>query len=301
MRKLIYILCLGLLVTSCDDGDIFEVSLDFGDTFEQCGELVFYKIKATPPETLSIKINNLTFAQILDVDDTNVYLDSFPLGSNNVFNYRSYGSSVPNNLFCNDIPPSNLNITNDEVSVSGQVKIFTVLVEDDNDGIPSELEDINGNGNLDDDDTDNDGIPDYLDVDDDGDNVLTSSEQVNYTLQDGLANAIDTDGDGVPNYLDNDDDGDGVLTRDEENINANLNPTDDVTDPNAGVADYLNNQVTTTVPATEFRAHAVRMIYTVTVTVSNISLPSIIQQTLNFGTLEDDALLDSRPVTPIFN
>lgn len=44
------------------------------------------------------------------------------------------------------------------------------------DGILSIHEDINGNGIFTDDDTDGDGIPDYLDIDDDGDGYLTKSE-----------------------------------------------------------------------------------------------------------------------------
>jgi hypothetical protein len=176
------------------------------------------------------------------------------------------------------------------------------LVEDDNDGIPSELEDLNGNGNLEDDDFDNDGIPNYLDADDDGDNVLTIDEDVNYTLADGLSNALDTDGDGDPDYLDTDDDGDGILTRDED-PDQNMDPTNNFSDPlNPLLNDYLNDQITVTTAATAFRAHAIRMLYTIDVTISNINLPSITQQTLEFGTLNDTSVTtDSRSGSPIFN
>lgn len=47
----------------------------------------------------------------------------------------------------------------------------------DNDGIPSYLEDLNGDGEFTlDDDTDGDGIPNYLDADDDGDGIPTIRE-----------------------------------------------------------------------------------------------------------------------------
>lgn len=48
----------------------------------------------------------------------------------------------------------------------------------DNDGIPSYLEDLGPVPNIDvfDDDTDEDGIPNYVDIDDDGDGVLTINE-----------------------------------------------------------------------------------------------------------------------------
>ena len=68
-------------------------------------------------------------------------------------------------------------------------------------------------------DTDGDGIPDYLDIDDDGDNVLTENE---LNPEEGSwkdFGFLDTDGDGTADYLDTDDDGDGVPTRNEVNDN----------------------------------------------------------------------------------
>ena len=97
--------------------------------------------------------------------------------------------------------------------------------DDDNDGVPNVFEDFNGDGDVTNDDTDDDGVPNYLDEDDDGDGVLTIDEAVD---EDG--NPIDTDGDGDVNYLDNDDDGDGLFSNFE---------TGD-TDAN-GVLDYLDN------------------------------------------------------------
>ncbi|MCH7523579.1 MAG: hypothetical protein IIC74_00875, partial [Bacteroidetes bacterium] len=46
----------------------------------------------------------------------------------------------------------------------------------DLDGVPSYLEDLNGNLNLNDDDTDANTLPNYFDPDDDGDGVLTINE-----------------------------------------------------------------------------------------------------------------------------
>lgn len=109
----------------------------------------------------------------------------------------------------------------------------------DSDGIPNELEDVNGDGNLANDDTDGDGIPNYRDSDDDGDSVPTSVEILD--LSGRFSIALDTDGDGIPNYLDNDDDGDGVLTINED-YNHNGDPTDDDINNN-GIPDYLDQAV----------------------------------------------------------
>jgi gliding motility-associated-like protein len=61
-------------------------------------------------------------------------------------------------------------------------------------------------------DTDTNGIPDFQDLDDDGDGVYTADEDIN---TDEDATNDDTDADGVPNYLDPDDDDDGIPTIDE--------------------------------------------------------------------------------------
>jgi len=74
----------------------------------------------------------------------------------------------------------------------------------DNDGVPSQLEDLNGDGEftLDDDDTDEDNIPNYFDNDDDGDGILTIDEDIN---NDGDPTNDDSNGNGIPNYLDSED------------------------------------------------------------------------------------------------
>ena len=52
-----------------------------------------------------------------------------------------------------------------------------------------------------DDDTDGNGVPNYVDTDDDGDGVLTINEDLN---NDGDPTNDDSDNDGIPNYLDSD-------------------------------------------------------------------------------------------------
>ena len=76
-------------------------------------------------------------------------------------------------------------------------------------------------------DHDNDGIPSWLE-DPDGD---------------GDPRNDDTNGDFFVNYLDGDDDGDGVATRDED-ANGDGNPANDFNDPdNPTLADYLNPSI----------------------------------------------------------
>lgn len=76
-------------------------------------------------------------------------------------------------------------------SPSGSISAYSPIIFDitliakknadhDNDGILDKYEDVNGNGDLWDDDTDGDGKPNFLDLDDDGDGY-TTREEITYT------------------------------------------------------------------------------------------------------------------------
>jgi hypothetical protein len=77
--------------------------------------------------------------------------------------------------------------------------------DDDDDCVPTRLEDPDGDGDPTNDDTDGDGIPNYLDEDDDGDGMTSCAEDRD---GDGDPTNDDSDGDGIPDYLELDSDGD---------------------------------------------------------------------------------------------
>lgn len=72
----------------------------------------------------------------------------------------------------------------------------------DGDGIPSYLEDIDEDGNLNNDNTDGDILANYNDTDDDGDGIPTRDEII--IDDEGNVEFKDTDGDGTPDHLDSD-------------------------------------------------------------------------------------------------
>ncbi len=76
--------------------------------------------------------------------------------------YRNFGAP--------GIPPS--------VNLIFYIELYDIVqdTDHDNDGVPSILEDVDGDGDARFDDTDNDNIPNYLDTDDDNDGVLTIDE-----------------------------------------------------------------------------------------------------------------------------
>ena len=124
------------------------------------------------------------------------------LNTDESFYYENAGKGL---LFI----PSGLGYGNIAQSVipSSSPLVFQITLNDvniadhDNDGVSSILEDIDGDGDVKNDDTDGDLVMNYLDVDDDNDGKLTKDEDTN-----GNGNWFDddTDGDGTPNFLDKD-------------------------------------------------------------------------------------------------
>lgn len=118
------------------------------------------------------------------------------------FDFENYGKGI---LFI----PSGLAYGNSAQSVipKNSPLIFEISLKDvklrdyDLDGILSNDEDRNHDGDVKNDDTDGDLIPNFADSDDDGDGKLTRDEDTN---NNGNWFDDDTDGDGIPNFLDKD-------------------------------------------------------------------------------------------------
>ena len=80
---------------------------------------------------------------------------------------------------------------------------FVKDTDDDQDGVPSIYEDVDGDGDPRNDDTDENGVPNYSDVDDDGDGVLTINEDRNGD-GDPRNDFNDPNKPNVPDYLNRD-------------------------------------------------------------------------------------------------
>jgi hypothetical protein len=229
MRRLILSIIFSCLIfTSCDDGDIITIELEFDKVLELCGDLnsenyVVYDIRFDPNESLTLLFPGSTANdEIFDPEESPSEQIIIINGSSVLLNLRRYNGD-PSGLICQEIPDSNVTITSDQAATSGEVIALSTFTDDDNDSIAAILEDINGNGDLEDDDTDGDGIPNYRDADDDNDNVLTKNENPDVNGDGLIDDAQDTDENGIPDYLDSDDDGDGTDTRyEDENDNGNL-------------------------------------------------------------------------------
>lgn len=269
--KLLFI-CALLCFSSCDDGDIIVTTFDFDEetNLSLCQDNdvnILYFIDPDTNEAISFEFSLDDFdGTFTSINETVVELTPISINATNQVTYRKLSGNISgSNYFCQQIPPSTPQVLEEFVSTTGgtaTLQINTIYgavtqdADDDDDGVSNLLEDRNNNGILFDDDTDNDGIPDFLDTDDDNDNVLTTSEELEAVDENGVVITdpegnvvyVDTDNDGIPNYLDDDDDGDGVLTRYEDiNVcedpeNPALNPNNDTNADN--LANYLNPNAT---------------------------------------------------------
>lgn len=297
MKKLVILFVLISFFTGCDDGDIAVAEIDFSEQdIQLCGEYLFYKLSSENTESLTLKITNST--------NITTRLGSFNYTINNNSNslkYRVYNGSAAN-YFCNDIQPVNPVVISEWSVLSGTVNILTTLDQVDRDGVAFEDEnpgeqDENGNyPNAQ--DTDGDGIPDYMDSDDDGDNIPTIDEDIN---GDGDPTNDDTDGDGIPNYLDDDDDGDGILTRNERGANS-IYPQNNI-QPGNNLPNYLLDTETAEIISNAYIQHTYYDEYRNVITPDeNISFLSeegieLRLEILEFGVYEFST---TRTVTPSF-
>jgi len=300
MSKIMRLVFLGilsmLLTVGCDDGDIIVNTFDFdGTDLQNCGNAdayLFYKINVNGNESLSLKL-----AQGEDIffqeDTLNVTLNS----SSNVVNYRIFNGEVTNAYFCDNVPPTEPSVNIEYIANNGTATLIVSTTRDDNDGLSTELEGMVN-------DTDGDGLLDYFDFDDDGDNVPTLQE-LDTANEDGdnnpLTNPKDTDGDGIADHLDPDDDGDGVLTRYESS--GDLDPTNDITDTTVG-PDYINAAVAIETVIDAYRSHSYDFISDAALTLHDLVLVNgeeqIIKQFFDMGTV-DEILQGTITLNPDFN
>ncbi len=288
MSNLIKFFLLILFSFSCNDGDIIEVQLEFDKQLSLCeiettnqnsttnSSYLFYDIRSEPYESLTLIIpNNTTTEAILNPINYGDSQDISINGSSVKFNYRTYNGN-PNSFMCSIIPPSDVFIDQDYSSFSGSANFVSTFIDDDNDGIPTELE-FDG-------DTDGDGILNYIDNDDDGDNVLTINENPDPNNDGILSDAQDSDGDLIPDYLDNDDDNDGTLTINEDE-NANGNLFDDIA-TGSTIARFLDENFSNSYDFEIINENHYSRTVIVTIILYNIDISILSSDVLNLGTYE---------------
>lgn len=285
MMRQLYVLLLSALFMACNDGDILTVDLAFDQNLERCDNNVasylVYDTRSDPNESLTLLIPKNTQTEQFFLNPT---VDSLAINGNSVrFNYRTYNID-PKDLLCDDLSNPDLVIRENYEADSGTVYITSTIIDDDNDGIPS-IDEYGPGGLANPRDSDRDGIPDYLDEDDDNDNVKTRNEIIVSTGDDPPFILIDTDGDGTPDYLDPDDDGDGVDTINED-ANGINGPFDDTIINSEGIVvkRYLSIEAADPFPNPGYISNTFRRVVTTAFRIEDIDLEILRSTELDFGT-----------------
>jgi hypothetical protein len=293
MRKYFFLLLMPILFQGCNDGDFIVTNFDFEDAqLQQCGDatnVVFFKINPQVNESISL---NIPTTQELFIETGT---QTFNLSTTeSVVNYRGFDDTVTQSYYCNAIPATSPGVVLEYIGNSGIVRLISETTLDDFDGVDfvnSDELSQEGFG-----DFDGDGIANYHDFDDDGDNVLTSQE-----IGDDPLNPRDTDLDGMPDYLDPDDDNDGILTI-YEDINQNLNPADDIATP-GGLPNYLDPDLAIGVVIEAYKEHVYNRTSNGTIIIDNLVLVStqeqIIIETFTLGDI-DQIRNETIALTPEF-
>ena len=294
MRKLFFILIFFNLLYSCNDGEIIVTDFNFETSnLNNCGgpgAYIFYNINnSLSAESISL---------ILETSDI-LFFESGTVeyvlnGNTYVVDYRKYDGDITDSYFCSNIPPTSPGVSIEYLGASGIALLTTIVTRDDEDGIEEDPE-----SNL---DTDNDGLLNYFDNDDDGDNVPTVNELGAGFLSGDNEFPLDTDNDGIFDYLDIDDDGDTILTR-YEDANGDLDPTNDFTgtsdDP-----DYLTAAITNSNAIDQYRIHSYQITSDIELVINNLVLVNgseeITKETMILG--NKSGVIDGTiSVTPDFN
>ena len=107
---------------------------------------------------------------------------------------------IPSGIAYYSAPPSGSGIAIYEPIIFN-IQLYKSKESDhDRDGVPSWMEDINEDRRITNDDSDGDNIPDFADINDDGDGTLTEDE-IEFDAEGNLI-FPDSNGNGTPDYLD---------------------------------------------------------------------------------------------------
>lgn len=138
MIKKIAVLVLALVFIGCSEGDILEIPLDIfnDDELQNCSNendntFVFFVIDEDANSSLSVNFTDSNFeiepAAVADISVDEPTVITLNTTTNQLL-YREFDTTINgDDYFCNSIPVSNINVTQELISSNGTVEISYVL------------------------------------------------------------------------------------------------------------------------------------------------------------------------------
>ncbi len=136
MKHFFALLLLTFLFSSCDDGDLTQVSFEFNDTPAQaCGtgtnDFFIYKIQNN--RALIIQLPEINFQNQITADLPNQPLPLSIEDANIRLIYREYSDEINQETMCSTIPVSNPVVVQEREATAGKITITTTAIKSEPD------------------------------------------------------------------------------------------------------------------------------------------------------------------------
>lgn len=136
MKRFLAFLLLAVVFSSCDDGDLSQVSYEFDDTAATACSGVndeFFIYKTQDKRALIIQLPEINFPNRISADlstqPTPLVID----GSDIRVIYREYSSAVTSSTICASVPPSSPTVVQEREATQGTITITTTAVKSEPD------------------------------------------------------------------------------------------------------------------------------------------------------------------------
>lgn len=132
MKRFWPFLLLVFVLSSCDDGDLAQVSFDFDDTTaKQCGTGTsdFFIYKTQDKRVLIIQIPEENFPNLLSADEDTPPETLEINGSSIRLIYREYSGTVSVNTICSTVPPATPIVVEEREATEGEITVTTTAIK----------------------------------------------------------------------------------------------------------------------------------------------------------------------------
>lgn len=138
MKRFFAFIFLVLALSSCDDGDLTQVTFEFDDSLAKaCGSETpdFFIYKIQDNRALIIQLSESNFQNRVSADLTTQpdLLDIEDLNLNIRVIYREYSGEITENTLCSTIPVSNPVVVEEREATKGKIKITTTAIKSEPD------------------------------------------------------------------------------------------------------------------------------------------------------------------------
>ncbi|MDP6922607.1 MAG: hypothetical protein QGH06_06510 [Lutibacter sp.] len=116
--RLLCLLCCVIFLFSCNDGEFDVPSFEFSDQVSTCGEYLLYRTNTDKTEAIILHLQATALG-------TEIGSKSYPVSATNQVSYRAFDTAINHTYFCQDLPPTGPNVTNELTAESGTIVIST--------------------------------------------------------------------------------------------------------------------------------------------------------------------------------